>query len=52
MLEMRTIAIDDPVAWCVSLSVCISRVCTLPKWLNGWMSYFGWRLLETQGTLY
>jgi len=32
--EMRTIATDDPVAWCVSQSFCLSRVCTLQ---NGWM---------------
>jgi len=50
MHEMRTIATDDPVAWCES--VCPHCACALQKRLNGSTSCMGWRLLGTVGTLY
>jgi len=43
MHEMRTVAVDDPVAWA---SVSLSRGRAMQKALKGWRSSLEWRLSE------
>jgi len=42
MHSIRTIATDNPVAWCVSQSVCSALACALQKPLNGSRSCLYW----------
>jgi len=42
MHQMRTVETDISVAWCVSLSVSLTRACALQKQLYGCLDYLFW----------